>query len=88
MRNVSVQYFSSIFQFNISVQYFSSIFGYTSCLKDGIINVCGSEYRDLLDTAYNDIVAGVFGDSFGCDIIPFVPVLGKYYGVTPINCPY
>lgn len=44
----------------------SSTYGYATCMKDGLIDMCGTEYIDLLDTAYYDVVEDVIGDGFGC----------------------
>ena len=56
----------------------SATYGYTSCMKDGLVKLCGSEYSNLLDTAYYDIVEDVIGEGFGCEeSTPIEPLLGK-----------
>ena len=50
-------------------------------MKDGFINMCGSQYSDLLDTVYYDIVEDIFGAGFGCEeSTPLEPLLGKKFG--------
>ena len=49
-------------------------------MKDGLVKMCGSEYSDLLDTAYYDIVEDVIGEGFGCEeSTPLEPLLGKNF---------
>ena len=47
-------------------------------MKDGLIDMCGTEYSDLLDTAYNYVVEDIIGDAFGCsESSALAPLLGK-----------
>ena len=47
-------------------------------MKDGLIDMCGTEYSDLLDTAYHDVVEDIIGDAFGCsESSALEPLLGK-----------
>ena len=45
---------------------YSSTYGFTTCVKGGLIDMCGTEFNDLLDTVYYDVVEDVIGDGFGC----------------------
>ena len=47
-------------------------------MKDGLIDMCGTEYSDMLDTAYYDVVEDIIGDAFGCsESSALEPLLGK-----------
>ena len=43
------------------------MYGYTSCLKDAAVGMCGGEYFDLLETMYEEVIVGVIGDAFDCN---------------------
>ena len=49
-------------------------------MKDGFTNMCGTQYSDLLDTAYYNVVEDVIGNGFGCsESTPSEPLLGKIF---------
>lgn len=52
----------------------SSIYGFTGCMKDVFVEICGSDVRDVVDTIYDDVVVGVIGEALHCneEINPFL----------------
>ena len=49
-------------------------------MKNGFINMCGTQYSDLLDTTYYDVVEDIIGSGFGCsESTPLEPLLGKIF---------
>ena len=36
-------------------------------MKSGITRICGAKYTDLLDTAYDEVIVGVVGETLGCE---------------------
>ena len=43
------------------------MYGYMSCMKDGIVGLCGVNYFDLLETTYEEVIVDVIGDTFDCN---------------------
>ena len=43
------------------------MYGYTSCLKDAAVGMCGEDYFDLLETMYEEVIVEVIGDAFDCN---------------------
>ena len=43
------------------------MYGFTSCLKNGMVGLCGDVYFDLLETTYEEVIVDVIGDAIGCN---------------------
>ena len=43
------------------------MYGFISCLKDGMVGLCGADYFDLLEMTYEEVFVEVIGDAFGCN---------------------
>ena len=53
------------------------MYGFTSCLKDGMVEICGDDYFDLLETTYEEVIVEVIGDAIGCND-EHEPLLGEF----------
>ena len=52
------------------------MYGFTSCLKDGMVEMCGDDYFDLLETTYEEVIVEVVGNAIGCNV-KHEPLLGE-----------
>ena len=47
---------------------FSAVTGFASCMTTGLTSMCGTEFSGLLDTVYDDVIDGVIGKAFTCEV--------------------
>ena len=48
----------------------AAVYGFTSCVKDVLVAMCGTDVEDILETVYYDVVIGVVGEGIGCEEEP------------------
>ena len=53
------------------------MYGFISCLKDGMVGLCGEDYFELLEATYEEVFIEVIGDAFGCNE-ENEPLFGEY----------